>query len=74
MVKKALEALKLPGVSTVVGLQELRVDYRKYEERRKLRDGTYFCIVFRGRFLLAEGMLVTNDAQTCTTLNIRCGS
>lgn len=38
-VKQALDALKLEGVSEVVGLQELRTDYKQYQERRKLRDG-----------------------------------
>lgn len=38
-VKRALAALRLDGVSEVVGLQELRTDYKDYQERRKLRDG-----------------------------------
>ena len=41
--KRALQALKLEGVSEVVGLQELRTDYKDYQERRKLRDGTCVC-------------------------------
>lgn len=42
--KRALQALKLEGVSEVVGLQELRTDYKEFQERRKLRDGA--CLVF----------------------------
>ena len=38
-VKKALAAMKMEGVSEVVGLQELRTDYKEFQERRKLRDG-----------------------------------
>lgn len=38
-VKRALQSLKLEGVSEVVGLQELRTDYKDFQERRKLRDG-----------------------------------
>ncbi len=38
-VKKALAVMKMEGVSEVVGLQELRTDYREFQERRKLRDG-----------------------------------
>ncbi len=40
-VKRALQALKLEGVSEVVGLQELRTDYKEFQERRKLRDGAW---------------------------------
>lgn len=38
-VKRALAVMKMEGVSEVVGLQELRTDYREFQERRKLRDG-----------------------------------
>ena len=38
-VKKALAVMKMEGVSEVVGLQELRTDYKEFQERRKLRDG-----------------------------------
>lgn len=41
-VTKALATLKLEGMSEVVGLQELRTDYREWAERRKLRDGRFF--------------------------------
>ena len=60
-VKKALAVMKMEGVSEVVGLQELRTDYKEFQERRKLRDGEWssgyfglggfyferFCLFFR---------------------------
>lgn len=45
-VKRALGALKLEGVSEVVGLQELRTDYKDFQERRKLRDGAWRGVAF----------------------------
>lgn len=38
-VKKALQELKIDGAADVVGLQELRTDYKQYQDRRTLRDG-----------------------------------
>lgn len=38
-VKKALQELHIEGASEVVGLQELRTDYKQYQDRRTLRDG-----------------------------------
>jgi len=51
-VKKALAVMKMEGVSEVVGLQELRTDYKEFQERRKLRDGEWSSGYFWfGRFL-----------------------
>lgn len=49
--KRALQALKLEGVSEVVGLQELRTDYKEFQERRKLRDGACISVYVYERYV-----------------------